>query len=859
MVKKTNNTTPCNLGLRTTRKRLFSLFGTGRLRRVMSRRGQKRSVLTLFSCLLLLLLIIASLTMWIPTTAAKSTPDQAVQDAWKLARQVGVYHFSTDIVQTTYPAPTLANVGRSSRQEQLHLSGQIDLPQQTMHLSLYQGGGSLLNDQDGLEVRFEANRAYGRSAGGEWEEMENFAHAFAPGNDLMAYLAGAKNITELGTETRAGITFSRYDLEIDGPAFAAYVRDQIERQLRQTGELPPGLSLDTSVHFREASGTGELWIDSHGLPLRLTTTLSYPEQPNGERIVAEIKTDFSNFPVERLAATRSLAASPGGWVSAKINQLTLTVDWRHIGLQVILLAGILYLMRLLAARSQSRYIYGFLAIVTIGSMLLTPLLQVNRASAFYERQAEARDRYEQQQQEQEASRDLQAQLTAPTWDPSRDPLAQGRPQAIANDPGLSLSVLSDNGPLSLLAMPAVQTVNTPIDTDGDGLTDALESILGTKLRNDDSDGDGVKDAEELVGCTNPLVIDDGPNSSIPNLTLASNDKDTDGDGLTDSLENRLRASKGTDPNKLDSDDDELSDAAELFYCLNANGNPNDDQDGDGLLDVEEVLRLGTDPDDRDSDGDGITDDVEVKGFFSSQGKPSYSDPLNPDTDNDGLTDSVECPQLVRVGDGLSPANGQCQDTDGRSLPDIFSLDNDGDRVPNRADLSPFKQMGQDTPFTASNPFKLKIDNLAKGEPVFVDFQLRPRKDEHLSYALNVLDWPSGDRDGQIQRTKDNTFGSTGRDLNGDMRLVPMLEIEMYDTPLPLPLTNPLTQVEVRGDVTGTIDLEQSGSNIGLKFTFEGAGSYDVNIYAGSCPASGESLHEFTSVTNNDTDDRQPAW
>jgi len=48
--------------------------------------------------------------------------------------------------------------------------------------------------------------------------------------------------------------------------------------------------------------------------------------------------------------------------------------------------------------------------------------------------------------------------------------------------------------------------------------------------------------------------------------------------------------------------------------------------------VEEAA-LGTDPTKIDTDGDGLTDREEVKVFFT--------DPRNPDTDGDGFTDGVE--------------------------------------------------------------------------------------------------------------------------------------------------------------------------------------------------------------------------
>ncbi len=49
---------------------------------------------------------------------------------------------------------------------------------------------------------------------------------------------------------------------------------------------------------------------------------------------------------------------------------------------------------------------------------------------------------------------------------------------------------------------------SPLDTDGDDLTDLLESTLGTDPNNPDTDGDGLKDGEEVLTFgTNPLEAD----------------------------------------------------------------------------------------------------------------------------------------------------------------------------------------------------------------------------------------------------------------------------------------------------------------------------------------------------------------
>jgi hypothetical protein len=64
-----------------------------------------------------------------------------------------------------------------------------------------------------------------------------------------------------------------------------------------------------------------------------------------------------------------------------------------------------------------------------------------------------------------------------------------------------------------------------------------------------------------------------------------------------------------------------------------------DSDGDGLSDYEEInglLGWFTDPYDPDCDDDGLTDGQEVRGIHGY-----FPSPLNPDTDGDGLTDYEE--------------------------------------------------------------------------------------------------------------------------------------------------------------------------------------------------------------------------
>lgn len=92
--------------------------------------------------------------------------------------------------------------------------------------------------------------------------------------------------------------------------------------------------------------------------------------------------------------------------------------------------------------------------------------------------------------------------------------------------------------------------DTPVDSDGDGLTDEEElTTYGTDPLMADTDGDGLKDGEEVTLGTDPLSVDtdgDGLSDTMELLGLGTNPlrPDTDGDGLNDGVE----VGMGSDPN-----------------------------------------------------------------------------------------------------------------------------------------------------------------------------------------------------------------------------------------------------------------------------------------------------------------------
>ena len=131
-------------------------------------------------------------------------------------------------------------------------------------------------------------------------------------------------------------------------------------------------------------------------------------------------------------------------------------------------------------------------------------------------------------------------------------------------------------------------------------------------------------------------------------------------------------------------------------------------------------------------------------------------------------------------------------------PDLFDRDDDNDGVPDNLDMSPHTILT--TTFTKDQPFSLIIDRLTPGKLTYVEFQVNPVITQHLWYAHNVLDWPKDDRQGQIQDDDGKTFYDLDTSLdpnpsnNGDLKLLPMLEIMISGSTDNLPPTSTLQSV-----------------------------------------------------------------
>ncbi|MFV9507238.1 MAG: LamG-like jellyroll fold domain-containing protein [Oscillochloridaceae bacterium umkhey_bin13] len=440
--------------------------------------------------------LIGGMALLLSPAAQAQRADHPVTRAWQAAQTRTGYHFDADLTQVTMPMATAANVGRSARTDRVLLRGQADLAANRLELRLWNDSGSLTDPASGLELRVEQGRTLGRQGGGEWRELGGVTDSLAPQGDLLAYLAAVRNVRELGQEERAGRSFTRYAFTLDGPQLAGYLRDQLEQQLHAAGELPPGTRLEVADGYARVEGTGELWVDSQGLPLRQILELRFPEQ-GGERVGATIVVDFSRF-------------GPSREFTLLTPELTMS--------SLAILLGLTMMVGLMSFRNSHRLrvaLAAALILATVGG----PLLGNLRLRGFLDAQVAHAAERTAASEESDLVRTLRELSSGAQFDPQANPLTSPPPVAAPQAFDLT-AVANPNG-----------------DDDGDGLSNAVEAYLGTSSSTEDADGDGIPDGRDSDGDG----IDDY--TEVYGFTLGGRtwygdplSRDSNGDGISDTQE-----------------------------------------------------------------------------------------------------------------------------------------------------------------------------------------------------------------------------------------------------------------------------------------------------------------------------------
>ena len=271
-----------------------------------------------------------------------------------------------------------------------------------------------------------------------------------------------------------------------------------------------------------------------------------------------------------------------------------------------------------------------------------------------------------------------------------------------------------------------------VDSDGNGLWDGYEVRVGldptdpTDDRTLDSDGDTLSDVGELSLHSSPFFADSDRDGEPDNEEARDSFRgpwtgyDTDRDGLIDSHRFEQDGDLNGDgiPNFRDPDDDGdliptiVEEPLQLGYSSN-------DTDGDGISDTIEVgvrvsqlldgrsRPIDTDDDsaidanDRDSDDDGLADEVEGTDDFDGDGLPNY---LDDDSDNDGIYDGIGGVNHLIQYTPQSPALEGLEDLDTDGKLDYLDDDTDGDGIgdstegtadPDRDGLANFRDTDSD--------------------------------------------------------------------------------------------------------------------------------------------------------------------
>ncbi len=243
---------------------------------------------------------------------------------------------------------------------------------------------------------------------------------------------------------------------------------------------------------------------------------------------------------------------------------------------------------------------------------------------------------------------------------------------------------SDNDTISDLYESGYSRVtSSPVDTDKDGIPD---------FRDQDSDNDCILDSVEAGDNDISTPPQDFDNDGKPDYIDTDSDNDLYLDAIegfptgascstTISLTSQLQDTDGDGiPDIHDSDTDNGGDT-DLYEHLHGTNwrdpsdDSNSDPDHDGLSNQEE-LYYGTDPTDPDTDKDGLLDGVEVYlvCYTDGQNIKHCTDPTNPDTDGDSIPDGIEAGK-----DYTHPLNSDSTSYCGENTDAIIdALDTDSD-------------------------------------------------------------------------------------------------------------------------------------------------------------------------------------
>jgi len=194
---------------------------------------------------------------------------------------------------------------------------------------------------------------------------------------------------------------------------------------------------------------------------------------------------------------------------------------------------------------------------------------------------------------------------------------------------------------------------------GDGFWSPENSFVYSVNLEADVSGNLSLTLQNDIGGEPQVSIDGNPilQGIILNATAAS--EDADEDGLPDTYEERLADNL-----------DDLNGSA----SGPGPGSGTGDFDGDGISDIDEYEETRTDPTKVDTDDDGLSDKVETDTGEYVNINNTGTNPRKADSDNDGLNDGIETNSGVFVSENDRGTDPNNIDSDGDGVKDGIDID-----------------------------------------------------------------------------------------------------------------------------------------------------------------------------------------
>jgi hypothetical protein len=470
---------------------------------------------------------------------------RAVDRAWILAQREGSYRFTTDSEQTLVPRPLPDMIGEQEKRVDLRIEGEVERPD-TAHLRFAVEGEEAGLHPASVSLVKHGGKTFLRKGGG-LELVRDGASVGAPSSDQLVFLSAVRDVQRLETRGEGRARLVRYGFGLDGPALARQVRDELADSL--AGELPDGTSLQPPVVYESMTGHGELWVDADGLPVRQVIEMQLPQVDERYDGRVRMVTDFSAYgevgPLQQPTlsddGTWHLTLPSDGERALSIGKIPAPIKSSSSAILMLMASGLVAATLL---RRRGPRFFGAIAILTCTSMVVGPVAQAAKLSAFRSHQA-ARSNLP----------TITERLLGPADATAIDVAAVLRSSSEYSAAGGS----GGSGPVNKCVSSNSQTA----DTDGDHLSDYLEGCLGTDPRNVDTDGDFINDRQEVAGISDthgvvwtsdPLRGDsnmDGlpdraewpkPHGSAPSLDVDGDgqpnfwDDDNDDDGVVDAID-----------------------------------------------------------------------------------------------------------------------------------------------------------------------------------------------------------------------------------------------------------------------------------------------------------------------------------